>query len=96
MKYQLLSRGDLDAIDALKEHHGGAQRISDLLRERRRLETRKRVLEEKGFGEMIADAASRFIADVHTGAFPSEAETYQVPSPVRGPARRRPARGHEH
>jgi hypothetical protein len=56
MKYQLLSRGDLDAIDALKEHYGGAQRISDLLRERRRLETRKRVLEEKGFGDMIADA----------------------------------------
>ena len=56
MKYQLLSQGDLDAIDALKEHRGGAQRISDLLRERRRLETRKRVLEEKGFGDMIGDA----------------------------------------
>jgi hypothetical protein len=56
MKYQLLSRGDLDAIDALKAHYGGAQRIGDLLRERRSLETRKRVLEEKGFGDMIADA----------------------------------------
>jgi 3-methyl-2-oxobutanoate hydroxymethyltransferase len=42
-------------------------------------------------GEVIADAARRFIADVHTGSFPSEAETYQVPSPVR-----RPAHGHEH
>lgn len=56
MKYPLLSRSDLKAIDALKEHHGGAQNIADTLRERRRLETRKQVLEEKGFGGMIADA----------------------------------------
>ena len=56
MKYPLLSRTDLKAIDALKQHYGGAQNISDTLRERRRLETRKGVLEEKGFGGMIADA----------------------------------------
>ena len=56
MKYQLLSRGDLEAIDALKEHYGGAKRIGELLCERRGLEARKRVLEEKGFGGMIADA----------------------------------------
>ena len=56
MKYPLLSRTDLNAIDALKEHYGGAQKISDTLRERRRLETRKRILEEKGFGGLIADA----------------------------------------
>ena len=42
-------------------------------------------------GEVIADAARRFIADVQSGAFPSEAETYQVPSAVP-----RPARNHEH
>ncbi len=58
MKYSLLSRSDLNAIDALKEHYGGAQKISDTLRERRRLETRKRILEEKGFGSMISDAES--------------------------------------
>jgi len=58
MKYPLLSRSDLNAIDALKEHYGGAQKISDTLRERRRLETRKRILEEKGFGSMISDAES--------------------------------------
>jgi hypothetical protein len=56
MKYPLLSRSDLYAIDALKEHYGGARNISDTLRERRRLETRKDVLEERGFGGMIADA----------------------------------------
>ena len=58
MKYSLLSRTDLSAIDALKEYHGGAQCISETLDERRRLETRKRVLEEKGFGGMIAEAES--------------------------------------
>jgi hypothetical protein len=55
MKYALLSGSDLDAIDALKDSHGGARTISDTLRDRRSLETRKRLLEEKGFGEMIAD-----------------------------------------
>jgi hypothetical protein len=58
MKYALLSRSDLNAIDALKEHYGGAQKISDTLRERRELATRKIVLEEKGFGDLIADAES--------------------------------------
>ena len=38
-------------------------------------------------GEVIADAARRFIADVREGSFPSAAETYPVPSPVRTPAR---------
>jgi hypothetical protein len=56
MKYPLLSGSDLNAIDALKEHYGGAQNISGTLHERRQLETRKRVLEEKGYGGMIADA----------------------------------------
>lgn len=56
MKYPLLSRSDLSAIDALKEHHGGARHIADTLREQRRYETRKRILEGKGFGGMIADA----------------------------------------
>ena len=49
MKYPLLSSDDFKAIDALKEFHGGAQTISDTLRERRRSKTRKRILEEKGF-----------------------------------------------
>ncbi len=56
MRYPLLSRACQDAIDALKDHHGGAQYISDTLRQKRRLETRKKILEEKGFGDMIADA----------------------------------------
>jgi 3-methyl-2-oxobutanoate hydroxymethyltransferase len=33
---------------------------------------------------VISDAARRFIEDVRTGAFPSEAETYSMPAPVDG------------
>ena len=56
MKYALLSRADLDAVDALKDPYGSAKTISDTLCERRQFETRKRILEEKGYGRMIADA----------------------------------------
>jgi 3-methyl-2-oxobutanoate hydroxymethyltransferase len=35
---------------------------------------------------VISEAAGRFIADVRSGAFPSEAETYASPSPVAGAA----------
>jgi len=58
MKYALLSPTDLEAIDALKASYGGATTIGDTIRERRELGTRKRVLAEKGYGEMIADAES--------------------------------------
>jgi len=56
MKFKLLSTGDLQAIDRLKNHHGGAQAISETIRSKRDLATRRRVLAEKGFGEMIEDA----------------------------------------
>ena len=56
MKYALLSPTDLEAIDALKTSYGGAETIGKAIRERRELSTRKRVLAEKGYGEMIADA----------------------------------------
>jgi len=56
MKYALLSGADLKAIDALKHHHGGPQRIGETIRERREFDTRRRILAEKGYGDMIADA----------------------------------------
>lgn len=56
MKYKLLSDADIKAIDALVDFHGGAQTINSIMLERRNLETRKRILAEKGFGEMISDA----------------------------------------
>jgi hypothetical protein len=83
MKHQLLSRSDLEAIDALKEHYGGAKRISEVLQERRGFETRKRVLEEKGLGDMIADAqelAERFamVEDFEATAKPSYRDEFGI------------------
>ena len=56
MKFRLLSDADLKAIDALKQHHGGAEAIDETIRGMRDFETRKEVLAEKGYGDMIADA----------------------------------------
>ena len=39
-------------------------------------------------GGVIADATKRFIDDVRSGSFPSEAETYSMPSAVDAPSRR--------
>ncbi len=56
MRYALLSETDRRAIDALKAHYGGAAAIGAAITEKRDFATRKRILGEKGFGEMIADA----------------------------------------
>ncbi len=56
MRYPLLSDADMKAIDALKEHHGGAEKIVSTIRKMRDFETRKRILAEKGFGKMIEEA----------------------------------------
>ena len=81
MKHALLSSTDLKAIDALKEFYGGAQKIRDSLRDRRSLETRKRVLEQKGFGGMISDAeqlVKRFpkIEDFESKVSPTYRDTF--------------------
>jgi len=56
MKYELLSGSDLQAIDALKAHYGGAENIGETIRRQRDLATRKQILAEKGYSEMIEDA----------------------------------------
>lgn len=56
MKFSLLSDADHKAVDALKEHYGGAAAIDAAIVQKRNFETRKKILAEKGFGEMIADA----------------------------------------
>ncbi len=56
MKFALLSDADHVAIDALKAHYGGAATIGAAIAEKRNFETRKKILADKGFGEMIADA----------------------------------------
>ena len=72
MKYALLSPTDLEAIDALKASYGGAETIDDTIRERRELGTRKRVLTEKGYGEMIADAERLVLEFAKIGEFERE------------------------
>ncbi|MEJ2582799.1 MAG: hypothetical protein P8127_14380 [Acidobacteriota bacterium] len=83
MRFPLLSRNDQDAIDALKDSYGGAGAISSTLRERRQLDTRKRILDERGFGEMIVDAerlVQRFskIEDFEPQAAPAYRAEYGI------------------
>ena len=56
MKFDLLCDEDLQAMDALKKYHGGAKKIAQTIEQMRDFETRKKILSEKGYGEMIADA----------------------------------------
>jgi len=56
MKYNLLSNADLKSIDALLEFHGGSNHINTTIAKMRDYETRKKLLANKGYGEMIEDA----------------------------------------
>jgi len=56
MHFDLLSKSDMQAIDALQNYHGGAEEISNTIKEMKKLETRKKILAQKGFGPMIEDA----------------------------------------
>ncbi len=56
MKYPLLTDADKKAMDALKAHHGGAEKIVATIDEMRDFETRKKILADKGFGRMIEEA----------------------------------------
>jgi hypothetical protein len=69
MKYNLLSDSDLKSIDALKEHHGGAATIIETIDARRDFDTRRKVLAERGYGEMIADAERLVKSFPKVGAF---------------------------
>ncbi len=72
MKFELLSGSDLQAIDAVKKHYGGATTIGDTIRRRRNFETRKQILAEKGFGAMIDDAEHLATKFSKTGDFERE------------------------
>ncbi len=56
MEFKLLSDEDRKAIDALKEYHGGASEIMKKMNNMRKYEVRKKVLAEKGFGQIIEQA----------------------------------------
>jgi hypothetical protein len=56
MKFKLLSASDMKAIDALKDSHGGARGIADTIAKMRDFETRKKLLAQTEYAEMIAEA----------------------------------------
>jgi hypothetical protein len=56
MRFKLLSNSDTEAIDSLKESHGGSKEITDTIERMRDYETRKRTLAATEYGEMIEEA----------------------------------------
>ncbi len=56
MRFKLLSARDVEAIDALKHSHGGSREISKTIDSKRDYGTRRRILAETEYGEMVQDA----------------------------------------
>jgi len=56
MHFDLLSKKDTQAIDALIESYGGGKAIGDGITARRDYNTRKKMAADKGFGEMLEKA----------------------------------------
>ncbi len=56
MRFELLSDNDMKAMDALKESHGGAKGIAETIEEMRDFETRKQILADTDYREMIEEA----------------------------------------
>ncbi len=56
MQFKLLSDSDMKAMDSLKESHGGAKGIAESIEKMRGFETRKRILAETEYGQMIEEA----------------------------------------
>jgi hypothetical protein len=55
MKFKLLSSSDMEAIDALKQAHGGAKRIAETIEGMRKYETRKGILGSTEYGPIIQE-----------------------------------------
>ena len=56
MKFKLLSARDMEAIDALKQSHGGAKKIAQTIEQKRKYETRKGILAATEYAPMIQEA----------------------------------------
>ncbi|MBN1221858.1 MAG: hypothetical protein JXB23_01325 [Candidatus Aminicenantes bacterium] len=56
MHFSLLSQKDMKAMDALIDSYGGAKEISRRIDEMRDYQTRKKIAENKGFGETLEKA----------------------------------------
>ncbi|MCK4328605.1 hypothetical protein KAX02_02060 [candidate division WOR-3 bacterium] len=53
LHFNLLTEKDMKQMDALKESYGGASEIMKTIENKRKYETRKRIANEKGFGETL-------------------------------------------
>lgn len=56
LHYKLLSSKEMKQMDALKESYGGAKEIERTIDKMRNYETRKKIADEKGFGDMLNKA----------------------------------------
>ncbi|MGD8537990.1 MAG: hypothetical protein PVI66_04655 [Candidatus Aminicenantes bacterium] len=56
MHFDLLNDKDIKAMDALLDSYGGTKAISQAIEDKRDYSTRKRLAEEKGFGETLEKA----------------------------------------
>jgi len=56
MRFKLLSHSDTEAIDSLKDSHGGSKEIADTIERMRDYEARKSILSATEYGEMIEEA----------------------------------------
>lgn len=56
LHFDLLSRKDIEQMDALKESYGGARGIMKSIENMRKYETRKKIAREKGYGETLEKA----------------------------------------
>ena len=66
LHFPFLSKKDMDQIDALKESYGGASAIEESIRKMREYPERKKIAEEKGFGDTLekAEEYARFFPKV--------------------------------
>ncbi|MCK4256080.1 hypothetical protein KAX35_04250 [candidate division WOR-3 bacterium] len=66
LHFNLLKEKDMKQMDALKESYGGASEIMKTIENKRKYETRKRIANEKGFGDTLdkAEEYAKSIAKV--------------------------------
>ncbi len=63
LHFNLLTEKDMKQMDALKESYGSASEIMKTIENKRKYETRKRIANEKGFGETL-DKAEKYAKSI--------------------------------
>jgi len=72
MHFKLFSDKDLKAMNALLESYGGAKEIDRQIKARRDLGTRRRILADKGFSEMLDEAEKHMSSFARVADFVNE------------------------